>query len=235
METKILQIQFNKAEKIISFLNIDDIIQKGDSHTEIKSTLLKQFSYFIFDYKKVVDYFLSESENYDSVNFLVIEAEEGEFEIVEDVTYNERDDVFLKFAKLSTGEKTIGRRLVEVAEFYKSEPLKKLYFTLMEVAEALFGQKIDIFDITNITDRDLIECIQEFYSFIFCRIEKIKYDKNFNVGKYIETDEFFKWIADYKMKHFAKEILAENGMELLERKDNGFMVRELLPQTDIIQ
>lgn len=235
MENKILQIQFNKAEKIVSFLNIDDIIQNNDSHTEIKSTLLKQFSYFIFDYKRVVDYFLSEYEKYDSVNFLVIEKEEGETEIVEDITYNEREDIFLKFAELSTEGKSIGKRLVELAEAYKQQPLKELYYALMEITEALFVQKIDIFDITNIADRDLIECIQEFYSLVFCRLEKIKYDEKFNAGKYIETDAFFKWIVDYKMKHFAKEILAENGMELVEKKGNGFIVRDLLPQTDIIQ
>lgn len=93
--------------------------------------------------------------------------------------------------------------------------------------------KTDIVDFKATTDREVIDCIQEAYSFIYCLVHKLEYE-TFDVGDYLEKDRYFQWIANYKMEHFADEIFQELGFELVEKIDEGYIVRDAAPKGKMI-
>lgn len=101
--------------------------------------------------------------------------------------------------------------------------LKSQLEVLKKIAKNFTGVEIAL-EVEN--DRDRIEVIQETYSFIYCFINKLEYE-NFKAWKYLDQDKYLNWIADYKIEHFADEIFSEFGLEILKKRKDGFVVKDI--------
>lgn len=122
------------------------------------------------------------------------------------------------------------KEIKETLELYYNlltpKPIKKQLALLENAIENIFQQKFNISEITKpTTDREIIECIQESYSLIYCMINGLKYE-TFDIREHLKKDRYFNWIAEYKMEHFSSEIFQELGLELVEKNDKGFIVRD---------
>lgn len=114
----------------------------------------------------------------------------------------------------------------EVLDFLTRQPLNKQLELWEKTLESMTGLKYSLREVLNPkTDRDILECIQETYSVIFCIENRLDY-KTFDVRRYLDKDKYFSWIADYKVEHFSSEILQELGIELLRKTEKGFIVRD---------
>lgn len=106
-------------------------------------------------------------------------------------------------------------------------PLKEQLELLESAISNIMESKFDI-GIKPTTDRDILECIQEAYSLIYCLINNLEY-ATFEAREHLE-DRYLNWVAEYKMEHFSKEIFQELGMEIIEKNKKGFVVRDVTPK-----
>ena len=110
-------------------------------------------------------------------------------------------------------------------EKLKGKPLKEIYIELSKMVEEIAKMKAP-FEVEEIeTDRDMFECIQETYSFLYCIINEYDY-KTLDVVEHMDKDDFFKWLVNYKINHFGKDILKELGYELVDVVPEGYIIRE---------
>lgn len=110
-------------------------------------------------------------------------------------------------------------------EKLKGKPLKEIYIELSKMVEEIAKMKAP-FEVEEIeTDRDMFECIQEAYSFLYCIINGYDY-KTLDVVEHMDKDDFFKWLVNYKINHFGKDILKELGYELVDVVPEGYIIRE---------
>lgn len=117
------------------------------------------------------------------------------------------------------------RKKLKEIEKFKTRPLKEIYIKICELIKEIieFDPPFKVKELK--TDRDLIECIQEGYSMLYCITHGIDY-KTFDVTKYMGNNNFFDWIAEYKFNHFKKEILSDLGMELVDTVSDGIIVKD---------
>lgn len=106
-------------------------------------------------------------------------------------------------------------------------PLKEQLELLESAISNIMKSKFDI-GMKPTTDRDILECIQEAYSFIYCLTNNLEY-ATFEARKHLD-DKYFQWIAEYKMEHFSKEIFQELGLEIVSKNKKGFVVRGATPK-----
>lgn len=117
------------------------------------------------------------------------------------------------------------RKKLKEIEKFKNKSLKEMYIKICELIKEIINFEPP-FKVEELkTDRDLIECIQEGYSMLYCITHGIDY-KTFDVTEYMGNDNFFDWIAEYKFNHFKEEIFSELGLELVDRVPNGVIVRD---------
>lgn len=106
------------------------------------------------------------------------------------------------------------------------QQLQLLQLAILNITQNQF----DMREITNpITDRGIIEAIQEAYGFIYCMINGLKYE-TFDIREHLKKDRYFDWIANYKMEYFADEIFQELGLQLVEKNKKGFVVKSEVPK-----
>lgn len=117
------------------------------------------------------------------------------------------------------------RRKLKEIEKFKTRPLKEIYIKISELVKDIikFDPPFKVEELK--TDRDLIECIQEGYSMLYCITHGIDY-KTFDVTEYMGNNNFFDWIAEYKFNHFKEEIFSELEMELVETVPDGIIIKD---------
>lgn len=115
-----------------------------------------------------------------------------------------------------------------------TKQLKEQLDILHQAINNITGSNFNVIDaVKPTTDRDILECIQESYSLIYCLIYNLEYT-NFRVTpKILKEDRYFNWIADYKVEHFASEIFEDLGMEVVEKRKDGFVVKDRIPPTKL--
>lgn len=116
-------------------------------------------------------------------------------------------------------------------EYYKVLSVKTLEVQLEMLKNIIKNEFGFDFPVTNTTDREKLEIIQEMYSLIYCFVKGLDY-KTFDIRGHL-NDKYFDWIAEYKYENFSKEILKEFGMELIEKNEKGLVVRDTIPTTKI--
>jgi hypothetical protein len=107
-------------------------------------------------------------------------------------------------------------------------PLREQLELLESAISNIMKSKFDI-GMKPATDRDVLECIQEAYSFIYCLLNGIEYE-TFDIRQHLKKDKYFEWIAEYKIEHFSNEIFQELGMEIVSKNKKGFVVRDVTPK-----
>lgn len=130
------------------------------------------------------------------------------------------------------------KEIKETLELYYNlltpRPIRKQLALLENAIENITQQKFNISETQKpVTDRDIIECIQESYSLIYCMMNGLKYE-TFDIREHLKKDKYFDWIAEYKMEHFSNEIFQELGMELVEKNNEGFIVRDVDKKGSVI-
>lgn len=127
-------------------------------------------------------------------------------------------------------EKEIQETLKLYYDLLTPKPIREQLDLLEQAIENIIKHKFTLREeIKPTTDREIVDLIQETYSFIYCLTKGIEYE-TFDVREHLKKDEYFQWIANYKIEHFADEILREYGLELLERSEKGFLVRDTTPK-----
>lgn len=130
------------------------------------------------------------------------------------------------------------KEIKETLELYYNlltpRPIRKQLALLENAIENITQQKFNISETKKpATDRDIIECIQESYSLIYCMMNGLKYE-TFDIREHLKKDKYFDWIVEYKMEHFSNEIFQELGMELVEKNNEGFIVRDVDKKGSVI-
>ncbi|MEG1344933.1 MAG: hypothetical protein RSD14_05495 [Clostridia bacterium] len=111
-------------------------------------------------------------------------------------------------------------------------PLREQLDLLEQAIENITKQKFDLkARMKPTTDREILECIQEAYSLIYCLTNNLEY-ATFEAREHLD-DRYLSWIAEYKMEHFSKEIFQELGMEIIEKNKKGFVVRDTTPKNKL--
>lgn len=127
-----------------------------------------------------------------------------------------------------------GKEIQETLKLYYDlltpRPIKEQLDLLEQAIENITKQKFDLkARMKPTTDRDILECVQESYSFIYCLLNGIEYE-TFDIRQHLKKDRYFDWIAEYKMEHFSKEIFQELGLEIVDKNKKGFIVRDTTPK-----
>ncbi|MFV0580207.1 MAG: hypothetical protein ACK5NU_16295 [Fusobacterium ulcerans] len=139
----------------------------------------------------------------------------GEFIFQENFVdvYNKTFDLYdisvvLKIKYKSAPMLKEGQRYDEIIEFIEEQTeewkyfmIEEIYDRIQEILKMFVGYSIPVGDLA--TTKDYAEAVQISYSLLYCVIRGIDY-KDFKLEEHIEKDGFFKWISEYKIKHFTQ-------------------------------